>query len=430
MRVNTRETNVALPSKPTLVEHSGKAHSTVVGGSTAGIRLLCNGSMVEEKKSPKSTNVWADRGTALHHVVEAAIREDLSDAKVLRQFTGNAIKLDDMVHTIDITDKLLREKALPALRYFDETVGNAKFQLEAKVGMYFPETMPEDECEELRALGFLEIPGAFGTGDVFFTGKVRAGGIDWKFGDGILVSAHDNNQGRFYLTCGIMNGVLPVQDEYEFHIFQPTESGDWTTWTENSVGKYTLADLVRFNNDLHDAITAETVYNAGEHCSKCNGRITCAAYQSMLTTAINTDIPGMSAQQLAQQLRLLPAYAKFISDVKAAALRNAQAGVEIPGFKLETALGNSAWRDEQAAVGALARKGVPVDVRIVKKVISPTQALKALKEIATPEKEIERFTKTHIHRPENGETLVPAKAEEEATSSIKRLGKALKARGL
>lgn len=430
MRVNTRETPVALPGKAAVVVHHGKAHSTVVGGSTASIRLACNASRVEEQKAPRDTNVYADRGTALHHVVEQALNDDMTDAQVLREFTGVAIKLRDMVHTIDLDADLLRKKVLPALAYLDYVVPRkAVLHIEKKLGLFVPADKSHSFGAMLGEEGFETVEGAFGTGDVVFHDRDsgRAGVIDWKFGDGIMVPAEDNDQMRFYLVGAIMHGWLPVQDKYEAHIFQPADSREPEEY--GSMAVYTLADLVRFSRDLADAINSPVVYNPGAHCAKCKGRMTCAAFSQMLTMAVETDVPGMSAKELAQMLRMVPAFLKFCEDVKAAALRNAQQGIDIPGYKLEAAQGNSAWVDDGKAWTALGRMGLAADVRTVKKTISPTQALKQLKEIGTEAKQLERFTKTHIFRPDNGEKLVEAKGEEEAKGAIKRLATVLKARG-
>jgi hypothetical protein len=434
MRVNTRETPVALPTKPMLTEQGGKLHSTVVGGSTAGIRLNCNASRVEEQKAHRDTNVYADRGTALHHVVERAINEDLTDVEVLRQFTGVAVKLDDMVHTIDLTAELLSAKVLPALAYLDDVVPRkAKLHVESKLGLFIPADKPHRFGAAMGEHGFETVEGAFGTGDIVADEMAAPGDrwlpgvLDWKFGDGIMVSAEDNDQMRFYLVGAIMHGWLPVVPEYVAHIFQPADSRQPEEY--GSMAVYSLDDLVRFSRDLAAAIDGPVVYNPGPWCARCKGKLTCGPYNDMLTMAVNTDIPGMTAKQLAQMLRLVPAFTKFIEDVKAAALRNAQQGVDIPGFKLEPALGNSAWRDEDKAWTALGRMGLAADVRTVKKTISPTQAVKELGKLGTEKKALERFTKTHIHRPENGEKLVPAKTEEEALGAVKRLAKVLKARG-
>lgn len=397
------------------------SHSNVVGGSTAEITLLCNASRIEREKAPRETNVYADRGTALHHVVEQAINGDLTDEEVLAQFTGVAVKLKDMVHTIDLTAELLTTKVLPALAYLDAVVPrDATLDVEQHLPMKWK---PKAGCDLQR------IEGASGTGDIFFgvPCQERCGVIDWKFGDGIMVSAENNDQMRFYLVLGIMNGLLPVTDEYEAHIFQPAESRDPADY--GSMAIYRLDDLVRFSRDLADAINGPIVYNPGGHCAKCKGKLTCKAYQTMITTAVETDVAGLSGQELARMLKLVPALTAFAAEVKAAALRNAQLGVEIPGYALEPALGNSAWRDEDAAWKALGRMGLAADERTVKKTVSPTAAVTMLKRIGTEVKQLERFSKTHIFRPDNGERLVETKSESEAKGAVKRLSEALKARG-
>jgi hypothetical protein len=400
-----------------------KAHSTVVGGSTAGTRLNCNASRVEEQKAPRDTSVWADRGTALHHVVETAINEDLIDSEVLAQFNGVSIKLKDMAHTIDMTAELIRAKVFPALAYLDEVAPpGVDLQVEAKLAL--------TGSGKLITNAFEDVAGAFGTADIVFHDRQtdRAGVIDWKFGDGVMVPAENNDQMRFYLTGAIMCGYLPVQDEYEAHIFQPAESRDPAEY--GSMAVYTLDDLVRFSRDLADAINGPVVYNPGPHCAKCKGKLTCQAFMKMVTTAVATDVAGLSAKDLASMLKMAPAFVALAKDVAAAALRNAQQGVEIPGYALEPAQGNSAWRDADKAWAALGRLGVAADTRTVKTTISPTQAVKQLREIGTEPKQVERFVKTHVFRPDNGERLVEAKAGTEAKSAVKRLAGALAARGI
>lgn len=408
------------------------AHSSVVGGSTAGIRLACNASRLEDQKVPRESSTYADRGTALHHVVEQAINGDLTDDEVLAQFTGVAIskttspKLKDMVHTIDLTAELLTAKVLPALAYLDEVVPrDARLDVEKHV----PMTWSMNMVEHRDIIGMTGIVGASGTGDIFFdyAPDGRAGVIDWKFGDGIMVSAENNDQMRFYLVLGIMNGLLPVQDEYEAHIFQPAESREPADY--GSMAIYRLDDLVRFSRDLADAINGPIVYNFGEHCAKCKGKLTCPLYQSKIRSVIETDVAGLSGQELAKMLKLVPSLMAFATEVKAAALRNAQLGVEIPGYALEPALGNSAWRDEDSAWKALGRMGLAADERTVKKTVSPTAAMTMLKRIGTEVKQMERFSKTHIFRPDNGERLVEASSESEAKGAVKRLAEAMKARG-
>lgn len=394
--------------KPT----DSKAHSNVVGGSTAKLRLACSGSRVMEADIVRETSVYADRGTALHHVCEVALNEQLSDADVLAQFQGVALKLDDMQYTIDLTPELITRKVWPALQFTDDVVPpTATLYTEAKVGLQFGPGRAGGD------LDMLEIDGAFGTGDLVWscTQTNRHGVGDFKFGEGRIIRADDNDQGRFYLTGAIMRGLLPVVDEYEFWIFQPADKLDPSEYA--SKGVYTLADLVRFNRDLHDAITSEPVFTPGPHCGDCKGKLACAAYKEFMFGVVErkTDIPGMKLSELAKLYGMVKTLRQTAEDIEAAVLRNARAGLVISGYQLEPALGHTAWVDETAAEQALARKGVDVKDRRVVRTISPTQALKKLADIGTPKKEIDRFAKTHTHRPTNGDKLVPIKKGAPAT---------------
>ena len=397
------------------------AHSSLCGGSTAGLRLACSASRIEEAKAPRETTYAADRGTALHEVTETGLKEGLSDDDIIKQFQGVVIKNKDMEHAITITRELIQSKVLPALAFTDETIPHgASMYSEAKVKMLRKPSAPRT---------FEDIDGAYGTADIVFTDALsnRHGVIDFKFGDGWIVRADDNDQGRFYLTCAIMSGLLPVVDSYEFWIFQPAEKLEPDNYA--SCGVYTLDELRRFNVDLHDALTTEPKHTPGAHCANCKGKLTCPAYRDFVRGVEKTDIDGIKTSELANLLNMVKSLRQFASDVEAAALRQARAGRVIPGYKLEPAQGNRAWRDEDKAGKALARKGLSAKERHELSLISPTQALKALRKMRLPDIEIERFEDLHIFRPDTGEKLVPLKHGEVDASAMTKLAEALAARG-
>jgi hypothetical protein len=411
MRVATK----TLPTTP-----PAEAHSSVVGGSTAKLRRLCNASRIEEKKVPRETSIYADTGTALHHVMETALTENLSNKKVLAQFSGAVLRIDDMEHDVTITPELLNDKVLPALAWFDETIPETAVVYYERKVTFDPEQAP--------ATGLPRIEGAHGTADIIFSclDTNRHGIADWKFGDFRSVSAEDNDQLRFYLCGAILSGYLPIVDEYEAWIFQPAASAQPCDYA--SKGVYTLGDLTAFAHDLADAIAAEPKHNPGPHCKDCKGRIVCQAYKQMLTCAVQSDVEGMTTHALAEALRMVGSVEAWAKQVKLIALRNAQAGLDIPGFTLTPTEGNRTWKDEQAAWGALGRLGLAADVRTVKATISPAQAEKKLKEIGTPAKDMERFLNRHVVRPSNGEKLVPAEPGKDV-GALTRLAKAMEARG-
>lgn len=393
------------------------AHSTVVGGSTASLVLKCSGSIIETQYAPvEEWKSWSARGSALHTIVEEALRDDLSPHQIYDGFVG--VEMEQ----IAITAELIASKILPALDFFDSTVPqNADVHVEIKVD--FPGYKWENDA-------LPNINGAFGTGDVFFSCDEtnRHGGIDWKFGDGHIVEAKDNDQGKFYLCGAIAGGWLPIVEEYEFWIFQPSPMLATDQVAKKAI--YTLGELVDFAWDLHDAVTGAPTYETGEHCKWCKGKLTCAPYNELITTAVKTDVGKLSTQDLAKMLEMVPGILAFCGEVKTAALRNAHDGLTIPGWTLVDAEGDRVFKDEQAALGALSRLGLGRKETVSPKAISAPQALALLRKMSTPEKEVLRFEKRHIERPDNGKRLVKAAPGADTRGAMERLGAAMKARGL
>lgn len=381
-------------------------HSNVVGGSTAALRRICNGSIDLSQGLPaEGWNAYAAEGSALHHIVEAAIRQNLADEDVLMQHAESDRE------GVRITRDHLVNKALPALEWFEREV-----PLSAKIFLE----------KEVDFLGLIE--GAFGTSDVIFDDTAssgRCGLVDWKFGDGYVVSASENDQMRFYLAGAIHTGLLPAGlDQYEAWIFQPAAKLQPEQYA--SQGLYSWDDLQHFVQDLKNAVEGERRFVSGDHCRWCKAKTRCDAYKKMLSADVDTDIATVGANEMAHMLNRIPAIEAYIAELKAAAFRNAQNGIQIPGYALETALGNRAWKDADSAWGALGRMGLAADQRTVKTVISPTVAEKLLKKLDTPKPKLEKFMKLHVHRPENGEKLI--KSDKPSEHTFARIASAIKAR--
>ncbi len=388
----------------TILKIATDAHSTVVGGSTAKLRRLCPRSIDEEMKVPKEPSGYAaDRGTALHHVCELAVRGSWSDERVLREFTGVHLQLDHMDHEVVLTEQLLRAKALPALAIVDRII-----HVDAEV--WFEKKMP-----------FPGIPNAFGTSDLVFDQTFlephelegnefvnEAGILDYKFGDGWIVSAEDNDQMRFYLCSAIAEELLPELPQYTAYIVQPAEKLPEERYV--SRGVYTAEDLRAFAEDLIDAVASwrdgSAVHVTGEHCNTCRGKVACGPYKRMLAAGMASDINGMSTRELAEWLDKLAGISAFSKQIYAAALRNAQLGKIVPGWKTATGEGDRRWKDVDAALAALGRLNVPTEVRTTRVPISAPQALAYLKEIQAPADKVKAFEKKHIERPTTGERLV------------------------
>lgn len=225
--------------------HSERAHSDVVGGSTADRRINCPGSFQMEKKVPetlrKGSSSYADEGTALHEAIQFILDEDIRDPFELLDREFNGYKM---------TRQRIREALEPALDFFDAL----DEELAAEGGLQF---LTEQRCQ------MPGIPDAFGTADIVGRSDKRSVILDWKFGQGVPVSAsyteedgskRVNAQLMFYAraalhTCPTMfenNPDWPV----DLYIVQPRAQGH-DTFSKATV---TVKQLEEFRLQLVAAV--------------------------------------------------------------------------------------------------------------------------------------------------------------------------------
>jgi hypothetical protein len=224
-------------------------HSSVVGGSTATRVLACPGSIDLCRKIPKEpASIYAAIGSACHEVMEAWLRDE-----------------PEITHKL-VPGHIFESKISPARNWFVKNFADsASYHVERCLD--FGERIVDPQTGEK----------AFGTADVVFQhDDGRAGVIDWKFGDGHLVSAENNDQMRFYLAAAIRSGYLPVQPNYQTWIFQPSMKLAPDKFA--SLGRYSLADLAAFEGRLAAAVTTlPRPFATGPHCHWCRAKHICDA---------------------------------------------------------------------------------------------------------------------------------------------------------
>ena len=137
-------------------------HSNIVGGSTAKRVINCPGSVaLVAKMPPKPSSEHADRGTLLHNAI-ATILESM-DADVI------GMKYEDQV----LTQELYDDKIMVALALLDEVDPDKEMEYEVETRVDFGDLLP----------------GVFGSTDLIGRIDDRAIVLDWKFGDGVAVTA-------------------------------------------------------------------------------------------------------------------------------------------------------------------------------------------------------------------------------------------------
>lgn len=355
-----------------LNDHSSRAHA-LLSASSSSRWLKCPPSAVAASLYPNADTVFTREGTLAHEVAEARAR-------------GAEI---DVFGNPEITSEMLR-------------CGDAYAD-------YIQEQVKSEAATVLleQRLDFSPwVPKGFGTGDCLILQDRQLHVIDYKFGQGVAVSADGNSQMRLY-GLGAYNdfGCIYDIDEVVLHIFQPRLNNV-------SVEQLSIKDLLAWGEEVKPTATLAAKgkgdYCSGEHCRFCPHAGSCVklAADCMKVVKIgrskaevSTLEPWMVAEILAQE----PVISSWLKAVKDRALAALLAGEEIPGYKVvEGKLGNRKWSDEAKVTEALVAAGYGPDEYLETKLRSPSAMDKAL-----GKKKVSELLSDLIDRSPGAPTVVP-----------------------
>ena len=327
------------------------SHSLIVGGSTAKRVINCPGSVaLVAKMPPKDSSSYADRGTLLHNAMATILDSDTVTPESMLWTTYKGETL---------TGELLNEKILPALAALDAID---------------PEGVMEYAVETVVGFGAY-LPGVFGSADLLGRLGSRAVVLDWKFGDGVAVSAEENEQGLFYAAAAMRTPetawVFDGAEEIEIVIVQPPAVKRWVT---------TVKRVKEFERSLKRAVKASQMPDAaivvGDHCRWCNAKPLCPKMTGAVDRAVKVQLENLPAETIGAYLGNADLLEDWIKDLRALAMTMMEAGAKVPGYKLVAKRSVRKWLDEGKANKALAALGIdPVKLELV----SPAQAEKLLK---------------------------------------------------
>ena len=362
-------------------------HSNIVGGSTAKRVINCPGSVaMVQKMPPKPSSKYADEGTLLHDT----IAEHLATLAPLESFLGK--KYEDQVLTQDLID----DKLVPALALLDEID---------------PEQEMHYEVETRVGFGDL-LPGVFGSTD--FVGRMgdKAVVLDWKFGDGVMVSAEENEQLMFYAAAAMRTTALQWAfegaTEIECVIVQPPMIRRWTTTPER---------IAQFEHQLVKAVKAaeqpDAELKSGDHCRWCAAKPVCPQMTGEVERAALVQIKELDAAMLGQYLAKADVLEGWITDLRALAFQMLEKNVPVPGYKLVQKQARRQWVDEQSAIDALRALGLDSIDYFKQELISPAQIEKVLKKrkLALPDELVKSVS--------SGTTLA---SEDDSRPAVLQLG--------
>lgn len=336
-------------------------HSDIVGGSTAERVINCPGSVkLAATMPPKPSSSYADEGTLLHDCMADLLELKFKSA---RDMIGR--KYND----ITLTEELVEEKLLPALRLLN-TID--------------PDNQMDYEVEQRVGFGDF-LPGVFGSSDLLGRLGDTAIVLDWKFGSGVMVEAEENAQAMFYacaarrtdLTKWIFKGATKVL----IAIVQPPGIKLWETTPER---------LDRFEEQLSVAVRHArqdgAALSAGKWCKWCAAKPICPVMTGEVERVKAAQIAALPTDQIGAYLKTADQLEGWIADLRALAFSMLESGAAVPGYKLVAKRATRSWVSEEAA-RALLLEHLPESELVETKMCSPAVVEKKLKKLklALPE---------------------------------------------
>ena len=328
-------------------------HSNIVGGSTAKRVIACPGSVaLVQKMPPKPSSEHADRGTMLHDVIAEILGKDLP----WDQFIGTVYEGQVL------TQELFDEKIVVALALLDEVDPDKKMEYEVETRVGFGDLLP----------------GVFGSTDLVGRIGSRAVVLDWKFGDGVVVDAENNDQLMFYAAACMRTEsaqwAFAGATEVELIIVQPPMIKRWVTTKER---------IKQFEQELVQAVKAAQKPDAklavGDHCRWCTGKPICPKMTGAVDRALQVQLKEIDVDMLGKYLKNADLLEDWIKDLRGLALQLLEKNLPVPGYKLVQKQARRKWTDESKAKQALLDMGLKESVVVETSVMSPAQAEKALK---------------------------------------------------
>lgn len=192
--------------------------------------------------------------------------------------------------------------------------------------------------------------------------------IDYKYGEGVIVSPVQNLQAAIYaITVGTLGQPLPTEFPVFIHIYQPrgraAEDGADHVWRTTWLDVCKLTEKVtNVAQGIQDQTEIEMFAPSEKACQWCPAKGFCKAREEFLTRDIEAfenldDNPKalplantLSPQQIAVILTHKGQIAKWMDDVEEFATEQLRIGNPVPGFKLvQSRGGNRFWSDPKKA---------------------------------------------------------------------------------
>lgn len=342
-----------------LNDHSSREHA-LLSASSAYRWLACPPSAVAAEAYPDNGSKYAAEGTLAHEVAELFARCRLNG---------------DWQIQPDTKESLAKRRGADA-QMLSCAQGYADYI--------------EEQIKQDGALTLLEVrvdyspwvPGGFGTCDCVILQGDTMTVIDYKYGQGVQVSAEANPQLRLY-ALGALNdyGFAFDVKHIEMHIYQPRlnnvsvdsiSAADLLDWAENTVKPTALL-----------ASKGEGEYCAGDNCRFCPHAGRCRELTNACTAYVEAHdlrvaFPVLAPHEVAEVLKMEPLISLWLKRVREQALATLLDGGEVPGYKAVEGRGSRAWVDELRVAETLKDAGYGISDITETKLLSVAQMEKSI----------------------------------------------------
>lgn len=322
-----------------MTDHANRAHA-LLSASSADRWLSCTPSAKLEETLPESTSSYADEGRFAHEVAELKLRKHVTVMK-LSEFNAAMKKLK--------ADPLFNEEMVRHAQTYVDYISKIVHNMKEK-----PHIVIEKKVDYSNYA-----PSGFGTADCIIIGDDTIHVVDFKYGQGVPVSAEDNAQMKLY-ALGALNAysmLFPIS-QIQMTIVQPRLDSvsecrlvleDLLEWGENDVKP--LAEL---------AHKGEGEFVPGDHCRFCRAKAICRARSDNHTALEDFGMatpPLLSDAEVGEILARGKNLAKWLKDLEDYALGRCLAGGEIPGWKAVPGRSSRTWTDGDAALEKIKAAG-------------------------------------------------------------------------
>jgi len=369
-----------------------KAHAKLPASASARW-IHCPGSVRLSAQCPEpGASEYAKEGTLAHSVAETKLliaTDKTVKASELKKLTKSEYWDGEMDEATDFYRDLILER-------LNGAGPDAELMIEQRVD-YGP-----------------WVPEGWGTSDAVIVAGDTIEVVDLKYGKGVKVDAQDNSQMRLY-ALGAYNIFGDLYDfaRVRMTIVQPRIDhissdempiDELLTWAE---------DVVR--PAAAQALSDDGAICAGDWCRWCPAKAICRARAEENLNLAQYDFADPSLlnnDEIADILRRVDEFTRWVADVNEYALTEALNGQHFDGFKVVEGRSNRKYTDELAVSEALQKAGFSEAVLYERKLLGIT----AMEKLVGKKKFAETL-KGLVEKPQGKPTLVPESDPREPLNS-------------